>query len=761
MIIHYNVWKIFYLILISAFLVFSILLYFSFANINQRHHTEVEYYAEIISKTLNAKLLQNEMMLETIGKQLLKNNSYKNSEKTQKLLDSLLKKNPSLAAFGLVDINGNIIASSSNIKLTKKVNLLHTNRLNNDFKDVLQSKDMCVGRTYYFAAIDDWVIPMRKAIRDENGIVIGVMTSGLKNSKNNNYLDTLQLSKKKNVVLILDTNRNKKAYRIYFSNAKNISNEMLYTVAIPSELYNHVAKVAKDKYNFTIEDVRENGKTVTFEGSDAFGVKKISAIIYDKEYHLWVVVHIEKSELWEEFFDLLFIYTILFIIIFILFFILFKNIATSEKRKKNELVFQAQHDALTKLPNRAYMYDHIETWLSKYSDNFYVLYIDLDNFKNINDKFGHTIGDSVLIEVAKRLQDFFDDESMIIRQGGDEFIILKYSPTEEVLEDSFKDLISLISKVYYIESKEFRIGMSLGVAQYPKDANDIEELLSLADTAMYEAKKKRNSYCFFSEYMRYRTIVKADMEQELRGAIEREELWIAYQPQMNSDGTLHGVEALVRWNNKTLGLVGPAQFISIAEDAGLIRDFGKFILHTALKEIQNIHKEFDITFNLSINISPIELSDVNFLETLLSHIDDIEYDKSYLTLEITESQSIEDLDEVLPLLHAIRAEGIELSLDDFGTGYSSLSILRELPINELKIDKAFIDKILYDKKEKALIQSIINIGKNFGMKTVAEGVESIEQILELKEANCDIFQGYYYSKPLSKKDLRVFLQEGK
>ena len=757
MIINYNVWKIFFIIVASALITFSALLYFSFNNIEQRHDTEVKHYASLISKTVHAKFLQNEIMLEIIGRQLLENDNYKDLNYSREFLDALLQKNPYLAAFGLVDGNGNIIAASSNIKIQNKINLLENNKAKDDFKKVLSSKEMLVGRTYYFPAVKEWVIPLRKAIYDDYGNILGVMTSGLKNSKNNNYLDSIKLSKNKNIVIFLDSTAKVGLYRIYFGNAKNISSENLYSTPVPSKIYQAVLQNIKQKYNYDIDDLRKQEVSVSFESSDILGNDNITALIYDKNYKLWIMVDLNQSAVWDEFFESSLIYTALFVIVTTLFFLLFRNIATSEKRKKNELVFQAEHDNLTKLPNRTYLYVNIDEWLAKHSEKFYVIYIDLDNFKNINDKFGHTIGDKILIEVAARLQSFFNEDDMLIRQGGDEFIVFTNYYIKQSIEDVFTDLIDIVSKIYHVDNKEFRIGMSVGASVYPDDAKKVEELLSLADTAMYEAKKRKNSYCLFSEDMRHKTIVRTDIEQELRGAIEKNELWMMYQPQINADGTIYGVEALVRWENKKLGFVGPDKFISVAEDTGLIREIGDYIIKTSLDDIKTIHAELDLEFSLSINISVVQLLENDFLEVLLKHLDNIDFKKTLLTLEITESQSIDDIDVVLPLLHSIRAEGIEISLDDFGTGYSSLSTLRELPINELKIDKSFIDKILYDKNEKALVQSIINIGKNFSMKTLAEGVESSEQVEELLKANCDIFQGYFYSKPLRNKELVEFL----
>ncbi len=758
MIITNNIWKLFYLIFVGSLFLLMSLLYLSFKDINNRNHTEIEHYTEILSSSVNADFLQKDTILDIIGKQLLSNENYTDTKKTKLILDNLLKQNPYLVSFGLADVNGNILISNSKIKLKTKKNLLQDELTSYDFKSSLISKHMVVAKTYYFKTIQEWIIPLRKAIRDENGKVLGVVIAGMKNNRNSSYLDTLKLSKNKTVVITKDFDKNKKIYRQYYSNRENISDAEIYNIPISEESINSVTTKLQEKYNYSLNRLRKNGKTLSVDAIGSYQKEMIVGIAYDKKYKLWILVKGDKLDVWNEFYRVALIYIVLFILIFILILALVENIASYDKRKNKELVYQAQHDILTHLPNRTYMYVNIVQWTSKHRNKYYVLYIDLDNFKNINDKFGHTVGDEILVEVAKRLQGFFNDDDMLIRQGGDEFIVLMDGVEESYLEKKIYNLITLISKIYFIDTKEFRIGMSVGVSQYPVDASSIEELLSLADTAMYEAKKRKNSYCLFSEKMRYSNAIKTDIEHELRGAVEKEELWMVYQPQINTEGSLCGVEALVRWENKKLGFIGPDKFIAVAEQTGLMKELGTFIITRSLRDIKSIQALLGKSFNLSINISVIQLIESNFLENLLETIKNEKFDKFFLTLEITESLSIEDLGEVLPLLHAIKKEGIKLSLDDFGTGYSSLSMLRDLPINELKIDKSFIDNILYDDCERALVQTIISMGKNFQMKTVAEGVESLEQLEELKEVGCDIFQGYYYSKPLSKELLINFLK---
>ncbi len=758
MTINYNIWKVFYLLLFMSILFMSYISYNTYTSVRDRYQTQVHHYTEIIAAAVSSDIQKHDMLLTVLGNQLLRNNNYKDLNKTKIILDNLLEQNSYLAGFGLLDINGNMIAASSNITNIERINVLKNKKTHDGFKKTLTSKNIIVGRTYFFKAANKWIIPLRKVIVNEDGVVLGVMTTGLVNDKNTNFLDTLTLSKDKSISIVRDFDNENKMYRQYMSSSRILSLDTLYNTPISDEVYNSANSAIEDKYNYKLSKLRVNNKTVSIEFVDTHHKKIIAGMTYNKKYNLWILVHGDASKIWSEFLELALIYAIIFILSFIVIFILFKNIALYDRRKKAELVYQAQHDALTGLPNRTYMYKHMKDWQAENIEKYNVLYLDLDNFKNINDKFGHTVGDALLVEVAHRLKSFFNENDMLIRQGGDEFIVLRESQKEDSVDKCLTALIEQVSKVYYIEGKEFRIGLSVGLSQYPTDASSIEKLLSLADTAMYEAKKRKNSFCTFSEDMRHESIIKSDIEHELRGAIENSELWMVYQPQINADGTLYGLEALVRWNNKKLGFVGPDKFISIAESTGLIREIGEFVILTSLREIQKVKSDLNLEFSLSVNISIVQLMEDDFLVNILKQIEAEKFNKNRLTLEITESLSIEDIDAVLPVLHAIREEGVKISLDDFGTGYSSLSVLKNLPINELKIDKSFVDEVLYDKSEKALIQSIINIGKSFGMKTLAEGVESLSQVELLREFNCDIFQGYYFSKPLNKDDLVEYLK---
>ena len=761
MLIKKNLWTVFYLIVVGGILLFATLTYLKYNDILDSYHLRYRHYTEIVSQSSHSLLLQNELILEILGTQLLEDKKYTDREESKKVFDRLLNLNPALAGFALIDKNGDYLSTSSNIDLSKMSNLLRDPQTKNSFKEALQTNKMVLGRTYYVKGIGKWVIPLRKSIFDKEGNVLGVVTTGLQIDDDKSLLDKIHLSETDVITIVKDFDYDKKMYRQFVNRIDllNVSYAEVYNDPIDEALVASVIAIIKEKYNISMQELRQFGRTISFEGRDNWGKDVVTGMLYDSKYQLWVLVRTESSVMNTEVRKMFLIYLFIFLLSYATIYGLFKYIARSQKRTQDELVFQAMHDALTKLPNRTYLYHNGAKWIKKFSDCFDMLCIDLDNFKNINDSFGHKFGDEILKEVAKRLSSYFGDSALVVRQGGDEFIILIHDGDNVKKKKILEDVIALISQPYTIEQMEFSIGSSVGTAQFPRDAQNIEELMSLADIAMYEAKKKKNSYCIFSQEMQEQNLRKTDIEHELRNAVKNNELWMVYQPQIKSDGKIHGVEALVRWKNEKLGFVPPDKFIPVVEETGLMPEIGEFIIRTSLQEIKALQEVVNETFQLSINISVRQLIEVDFLEKLLDQLKACGFNKSLVTLEITESLFIEDVDYILGLLKEIKDEGIGLSLDDFGTGYSSLNILRKLPINELKIDKSFVDEMLNIDEDKAMVESIVNMGKNLSMDTLAEGVETKVQADMLKGFGCDIFQGYYFSKPLAKDDLADYLKD--
>ena len=318
-------------------------------------------------------------------------------------------------------------------------------------------------------------------------------------------------------------------------------------------------------------------------------------------------------------------------------------------------------------------------------------------------------------------------------------------------------LLKTISKPYEIDHYQFTIGASIGICRYPQDGESFDSLFSAADTAMYKAKNSQNNHYIFTKELKDQIFRTSQIEQALHTALQKNEFHMVYQPQIASKGALYGIEALVRWNNAKLGNIPPDQFISIAEDSGLILELGQFIIDQSIKDIATLSNSNDYyDLQLSINISVRQFLQHGFLEHLKSSLLIHKFPSRQLTLEITESIFIKDFEYMLPLFNEIRALGIKISLDDFGTGFSSLSMLRKLPIDELKIDKSFIDHSTENRQDKAMVINILNIARNLELKVVAEGIEHQKQAKLLSDFECDILQGYFYSRPMRYKELEKY-----
>ncbi|WP_425511165.1 putative bifunctional diguanylate cyclase/phosphodiesterase [sulfur-oxidizing endosymbiont of Gigantopelta aegis] len=440
---------------------------------------------------------------------------------------------------------------------------------------------------------------------------------------------------------------------------------------------------------------------------------------------------------------------------FVLYWIFRSNVHI-QRKSKARLAFQATHDELTQLPNRRYLMDKFHEWKKQYHDQFSILFIDLNNFKAINDIHGHSVGDRVLIAIAERIK-VSCQNSLKIRQGGDEFIILNHHvEAEEIVKLSMRCL-SELKKPIIIDGLEFVVSASIGTATAPQNGIDVDELLRKADMAMYEAKRTQSGMYAFSERLDEMQQRKAIIEAELGHALERQEF---YQPQVDAiNHSLVGIETLIRWQNPKLGHVSPEEFIAVAEATGQIIEIGLYVLKTALHEISDLYQAADVEddIRLSVNVSVRQLLSENFLQQFFEINIAFINSSIKLVVEITENLFIDDVDKAIAILESLQKAGIEISLDDFGTGYSSLNVLNKLPINELKIDKSFIRDILLDEQDKQLVRSIIDLGKSLCIPVLAEGVEEKEQADILNKYGCDLFQGYYFSRPLKKADLRQYI----
>ncbi|WP_432664297.1 EAL domain-containing protein [Wukongibacter baidiensis] len=394
------------------------------------------------------------------------------------------------------------------------------------------------------------------------------------------------------------------------------------------------------------------------------------------------------------------------------------------------------------------------------SNTVSLIFIDLDRFKIINDTLGHDFGDIVLQHVSKRLINCIGSNDIICRHGGDEFIILLQDVTQKNLADICHNIINKFTLPFSIGSHEVFISPSIGISSYPTDGEKIEDLIKCADLAMYSAKAKgRNNFEFYTSTLSKSMCKKMHIENGLRKALENNEFVLYYQPQYNLEtGEIVGVEALLRWNKSDLGLISPSEFIPVAEESGLIVPIGKWVLKTACKQNKIWQESGSPHINVAVNISPQQIKHPDFCKTVKQALSESELNPKFLDLEITESimQNIEESTRVLSELKEI---GVKVSIDDFGTGYSSLSILQYLPIDTLKIDQSFTNGVVNDSRISAIVQTIIDMGRNLKLCVIAEGIECEEQVNYLLKNKCFLGQGYFYSKPLPAKDISVLFEE--
>jgi diguanylate cyclase len=440
-------------------------------------------------------------------------------------------------------------------------------------------------------------------------------------------------------------------------------------------------------------------------------------------------------------------------------------LAVSLAEANQELTYLALHDALTKLPNRVLLEDRLGRAIQsadREHGRFALMFMDLDGFKAVNDAYGHHVGDLLLVDVAQRIGVNVRSQDTVARVGGDEFVLLA-EVTEPADAATLADkILAAIREPFQLAGRELRVSTSIGIAMYPGNGFDQEELLINADAAMYHAKALgRNTYCFFEASMNANVHEQLQLVQDLRAAVDRNQLVLQYQPKFTApNGPVIGVEALVRWRHPTRGLMPPDQFIPLAEKTGLIVPIGEWVFDEACRQIAVLRNAGHQDLTMAVNLSALQFRHAGLIRTVRETLERHLLEPNCLMLEITESTAMHDVDASLRILEQLHEMGVRISIDDFGTGYSSLLYLKRLPASELKIDRGFIRDLARDTEDAAIVSAIVALGQTLNLNIVAEGVETRAQQEFLTRLGCDSLQGFLLGHPMSADDLIDVLSPG-
>lgn len=444
---------------------------------------------------------------------------------------------------------------------------------------------------------------------------------------------------------------------------------------------------------------------------------------------------------------------------------IFRNI--SERKQAEQKIHQlAYYDTLTGLPNRVLLQDrliHAIADARRFSHYLAVMFIDLDQFKKVNDTLGHSVGDLLLKDAARRLRSCLRDNDTAARLGGDEFVVI-LSGFKQIsnLPHIARKVLDVLSQPYFLAERELVVSASLGISVYPQDGDNAELLMRNADMAMYAAKYDHgNGYCFFSEEMNKNATRQLELEEQLRHALIDQQFEVYFQPQFDwSRQKLTGVEALVRWNRAQGEVVPPEMFIPVVESTGQIVALGEWVLRQACLQIQQLQCQLNVPLQLSVNLSGRQFDDLSLIYKVKKILQETNFPPEQLELEITETILMENADSARKTLGQLSQQGIRLAIDDFGTGYSSLNYLNTFPVDRLKIDKSFLVNVMHDDNHAAIVATIISMADTLGLSVIAEGVETMEQVSFLSDLGCQAMQGFIFSEPLPREELEEFLQKG-
>ncbi|MEZ8826136.1 putative bifunctional diguanylate cyclase/phosphodiesterase [Vibrio amylolyticus] len=738
-----KLWVIFAIVFVTSLAVLSYYAYYNWKVSKQLVLDKQQTHIELVGNSVRAFVEAQGTLLNVLGVHLIAQHHLPDEPIHDALLDDTMKTYDALLGLGLVAYDGRALVTSSNFDLSKLPNLLDLKQTQDSFRTARESRKIQTGSTYVINALETktYAMPIRKAIYipEDAPQAIAVMTAGIR-------LDNTPIFGKRDSDLErinVDIIRGDR-YPVFSS-----GDSAEYAKPIDHEFYTALK-------NHTIE----NQKFSHFHFPNSLSGENYQVVAYYDEFlDFWFVSKVDDQRISERFLNRVALAFPIFFIYNLMLFLFIHSMSKSEKKKKLELLEQAHHDMLTGLPNRTLFLNTLnQSVTSRRKGEHYnaVLFLDLDDFKAINDTHGHQYGDMLLKEAAKRVKLNIRPGDTLSRFGGDEFVVLLSSLGRTLVgaksqaEQVALKILSALSSKYELEEYRYTNSVSIGMVLYNDGSLDGTELLKQADIAMYEAKHKgKNRVSLFDPQMQTEVASLFQLENELRIAVREKQFELFYQPQVDKNKRVLGAEALLRWHHPERGLIGPYNFISVAERVGLIVPIGEWVIEEACQQLSQWQQHDELKqLTLSVNVSYKQLKEPGFVQLVEDLTNKCEINKERLCLELTESVFVDNMSSSIAIMNELRDLGIHFSLDDFGTGYSSLRYLKQLPLKHLKIDKSFVDDLDNDKSDQSIVRAIILMSEALGLQTIAEGVETEGQQDYLRAEGCLFYQGYLFSKPL-------------
>ncbi len=708
----------------GAFLLFAVSSWFE---TRQSALQELAHASRMMRDSTAAVLGHQESMLRVLGRRLEDLGALHAPAEGRRLMDLMLSLNEVVAGFGLARPDGQLVLVSGIPPDRPLPNLREQEPSRTGLMEALDHDGMVVGRTYYFPLLERWLIPVRIALRDHRGDVVMVMAAGIDIDADMAMWNSIDV---------------KPGMEIMVLRADGLP-QLVLPARLPERAVTYGTPVAVG--------------AAARGGDDGGGLTVDMAI---ERYPLRVVARYDGATVAMDYFRHMSVALLLFAAAMVLGWVAFRLIRQKQQQYEDDLIRQATHDRLTRLPNRLMLEDRLRQEIRRVQRSgcpLAVMYVDLDQFKRVNDSFGHAVGDGLLLAAAQRLSACLRAGDTVGRLGGDEFLLLfpdLHSVADvRVLADR---VLEAFDGRVLVEGHELFTTASIGVAMCPDDGTDSGTLLQNADTALYRAKDAgRNSVRFFRpEYSRAATR-RVVVEHALHLALEQEELRVVYQPKCDARSRRWvGAEALLRWHSATLGEVSPAEFIPVAEDTGLIAALGHFVLVRALEDLVHI-QTIAPAFTMAVNVSVRQFNSPHLVTGVMELLEEFGVAPAMLELEVTESI----MAATVPQLDLLREAGLRLAIDDFGTGFSSLSYLKRLPVTTLKLDRVFVRDLESDAADKALLKAMIRLAQELDLETVAEGVETAGQASFLQQQGVSQLQGYLLARPMAVDELLVCLEE--